>query len=126
MARTDGKASFECGYSDAGSLIGLKILGLNENLKKAIIWKHADEEGQDSVSGPSQEASDVVDRQIGEQGKRAKWTLALDTPMKTKGVLETTMAMNRFVLFFDTCQAPMVLVEKWCCGGRRKRCQTCQ
>lgn len=85
LARKDWKASFGCVYSHAGVFRAVKILEINDILKKVIDWEPGDKEGRNLERGLSNEASGIVDKQIEELGKKPSWSMILETPIKSRG-----------------------------------------
>lgn len=74
LARKGWEATFGGVYSDAGVITAVKVLDLNEDLKKVM---NEDTEGWTVERDPSQEAGRVVDRQIKELGKTPSWSMMI-------------------------------------------------
>ena len=79
------RVTFGCVCGEGGTLEASEILDLNDCMKEQIGWKSKDEVGENSESGPSQEAKKVPDNQIEKPSKRPEWYLTLDIPSQNQG-----------------------------------------
>ena len=78
-------ATFGCAYSDGDILETLKILDLNDGMKKRIGWKSKDDVGLNLGSGSSQEAKKVPDNKMEKPSKTPKYDMTLDIPSENQG-----------------------------------------
>lgn len=74
------KATFGCAYSDAGVLESLEVLDVNDGLKQVIDWKPKNKAGGHLEVGPSQGASETLNKEVKELGKNPFPRVMLDAP----------------------------------------------
>ena len=79
------RATFGCVYGDGGTLEASEILELNDCMKEQIGWKSKYEVGENSESGPSQEAKKLPDNQIEKPSKKPERHLTLHIPSQSQG-----------------------------------------